>query len=81
MYEVIFKPNWEDLYQEKPNAIPSFGVRIKQDFNEICDNTYEIALSTLPEIPPWLFSTPEIDFSLAYNKKGSSDSVFLLGKF
>ena len=81
VYEIIFKPNYEDHYLRKPNMIPSFGVRIKQDFNEICDNTNEIAPSKLPEIPPWLFSTPEIDFSLANIKKGSSDSVFLLGKF
>ena len=68
VYHAMFKPNDEELYDRKPKIIPSVGIRIKQDLNKICSNENKIVKSTLPEIPPLWYSTPEINFRLALNK-------------
>ena len=78
---VIFNPNYEDLYANKPNTIPSFGIRIKAALQEICEDTTIISPQKHIEIPPWLVPPIEIDLSLAENKKDPSNAPTLVNKF
>ena len=81
VYETIFDPNYENLYQNKPNTIPSFGIRIKEDLSKICEDTNIIASSKLPETSPWTIPQINIDLTLTENKKDPSDAPNLINKF
>jgi len=76
-YECAFKPQYTRLYERKPKAIPTLGIRTKETFQQVFQRPDRIALETVPESPPWKIDRPEVDLSLKQHKKGStSDLVF-----
>ena len=81
VHDTIFRPNYENLYERKPNTIPSFGIRIKTALQEVCEDQTIIACTKLPEIPPWSIPHIDIDLSLTKTKKDPSDAPYLLNKF
>ena len=80
-YNVTFKPKNTLLYERKPNAIPSFGIRIKEALNKVCPDENQICLYKLSAIPPWRLCNPDVNLSLSQDKKGSIDPILFQSKF
>ena len=55
-HEVKFQPNYVDLYEQKPKAIKSFGIRISLEKH------------FTPNIPAWCANQPEMLFDLHSGK-------------
>ena len=64
-HQIIFYPNYGDLYANKPKMITPFGIRIKIALADVCQDINVIYLSKIIEIPPWTGPHIEIDLSLA----------------
>ena len=76
-FKVTFQPHISEdirqLYENKPRAIKSFGLRVKpllQSANIIQD---KIETHSVPEIPSWCIRIPIIDLSLHSEKKSKSN--------
>ena len=67
--DLVFNPKYADFYTSKPNAITSFGHRIRESFSQICPNTDSIAPFLFTPVPPWTIVKPTIDFFLTSHKK------------
>jgi ribonuclease HI len=80
-YERTFEPRNVNFYTSKPKAIKSFGIRIKDAFPQVCQNTDLIAPFVFPPFPPWKIVKPEIDLSLRRFKKCSTDELVFQSKF
>ena len=65
-YSSVFQPNYTVLFDAKPNAIPTLGLRLRQALAGSGINLNSIALHTLPSLPPWLLQPPGFDYTL-YN--------------
>ena len=78
LHSTIFNPNYALLHENKPNTIPSFGVRTKEALQEVCNNPNIIPQNEKPEIPPW---TAVVDLSLAADRENISEAPSLLNKF
>ena len=80
-HQIIFDPNYEDLYANKPNTIPPFGIRIKTALQEVCQDINVISPSKMMEIPPWTVPPVEIDLTLAENKKDPLEAPIQVNRF
>ena len=75
-HEVTFPPNYVDLYEQKPKAIKSFGIRIYH--LRICQSNHKILKKLFtPNIPAWCMKPPEILFDLHSGKKSESNPHIL----
>ena len=81
VHDTIFNPNYAPLYEKKPNTIPSFGIRIKESLQKVCNDPNIIAQNEIPEIPPWTLPSAVVDLSLTADKKDISEAPYLLNKF
>ena len=63
-YENVFEPQ----YENKANYIPSFGIRISSEFENMNLDLDSIAEFKIPDVPPWTFSQPRVLFSLHNDK-------------
>lgn len=78
-YNTVFRPNYVNLFQNKPNAIPTFGIRIAPVVKDAGIAVKNIKPHSTPDIPPWTLEQPNVDLSLHSDKKSSTDtSVFKL---
>jgi hypothetical protein len=66
VYSSDFQPNYTALFDAKPNAVPTLGLRLCQALSESCINLNCVAQRLIPSTPPWLFHTPGFDYTL-YN--------------
>ena len=80
-YDVTFNPRNTHFYESKPNAIRSFGLRIKDTLNGACPDLDQIAMCAVPKAPPWLLNRPNVNLSLATDKKGTTEPTVFLNKF
>jgi len=80
-HERTFTPPYTNFYSSKPRAIPSFGIRIKEDFPHVCPNPHNIAPFAVATTPPWRVVEPEIDLTLRQYKKGTTDELIFQAKF
>jgi ribonuclease HI len=80
-HERTFTPRYSNFYTSKPNAIPSFGIRIKEAFAQVCPRPDTIAQFGFPIIPPWTTVEPRIDLTLREYKKSSTDALVFQAKF
>ena len=51
-YDVVFNPQFYDLYDKKPSAIRSFGHRAEEDLSAACPQLDLIQTVSLPDDPP-----------------------------
>ena len=72
-HEVTFPPNYVDLYEQKPKAIKSFGIRISPLLESANIKPQNIEKHFTPNIPAWCIKTPEILFDLHSGKKSESN--------
>ena len=59
-HEVTFPPNYVDLYEQKPKAIKSFGIRISPLLESTKIKPQNIEKHFTPNIPAWCMKQPEI---------------------
>ena len=65
-YDSVFQQNFKSVFNIKPTAIPTLGIRMHQAIDETGVNLSRIAKYSLPVTPPWLFRRPGFDYTL-YN--------------
>ena len=53
----------------KPRVIPTFGIHVKETFEELDFNPDIIAKFPFPETPPWAYLTPMVNLTLSYASK------------
>ena len=80
-YEVTFHPRNGDFYERKPNAIHSFGFRIRGPLSEICPDVTRVIPCTVPSSPPWKLCQPVVNLSLTKDKKDCTDALLFRTKF
>ena len=61
-YEVTFPPNYVNLYEQKPKAIKSFGIRISPLLESAGIKPQNVEKHFTPNIPSWCIKPPEILF-------------------
>jgi hypothetical protein len=72
VYASVFQPNFKPLFEAKPNAIPTLGLRIQQSLTDSSLDLSCIAQFSLPTTPPWLLQQAHFDFTL-YNLGSKSN--------
>ena len=80
-YETVFEPQYKTLFENKPNMIPSLGIRISSEFenmNLYLDNIAEFKIS---DDPPWTVCQARVLFSLHKDKKSQTDPLVFRTKF
>ena len=80
-HEVTFPPNYVNLYEQKPKAIKSFGVRISPLLESANIKPQNIEKHFTPNIPVWCMKPPEILFDLHSGKKSESNPHILKDDF
>ena len=80
-HEVTFPPNYVDLYEQKPKAIKSFGIRISPLLESANIKPKNIEKHFTPNIPAWCMKPPEILFDLHSGKKSESNPHILKDDF
>ena len=78
-YASVFQPNFEPLFEAKPHAIPTLGLRMHQPLTDTGIDLSCIAQCSLPKTPPWLLLRPKFDFTLYSlgNKSDTSPDLYL----
>ena len=80
-HEVTFPPNYVNLYEQKPKAIKSFGIRISPLLESANIKPQNIEKHLTPNIPAWCMKPPEILFDLHSGKKSESNPHILKDDF
>ena len=80
-YNTVFRPNYFTLFQHKPNAFPTFGIRISPTLNSAGIKVRNIQSNSILNIPPWTCKQPEVLFTLTTDKKETTDSSIFRAKF
>ena len=80
-HEVTSPPNYIDLYEQKPKAIISFGIRILPPLESAGIKTQNFEKHFTPNIPAWCMKQPEILFDLHSGKKSESNPHILKDDF
>ena len=73
-YNTAFRPNYFTIFQNKPNAIPTFGIRIAPALNSAGIKVRNIQSNSILNISPWTIKQPEVLFTLTTDKKETTDS-------
>ena len=78
---VTFPPKYVNLYEQKPKAIKSFGIRISALLESTNIKPQNIEKHFTPNIPAWCMKPPEILFDLHSGKKSESNPHILKDDF
>ena len=80
-HEVTFPKFYVDLYEQKPKAIKSFGIRISPLLESAHIIPQNIEKHFTPNIPAWCVKQPELLFDLHSGKKSESNPHILKDDF
>ena len=84
-FKVTFPPHIPkgiiDLYENKPRAIKSFGLRIAPLLTSANINKDKIETHSVPETPSWCINKPKVILSLHSGKKSESNPHILKENF
>ena len=80
-HEVTFPPNYVDLYEQKPKAFKSFGIRISPLLEAANIKPQNVEKRFTPNIPSWCVKLPEMLFDLHSEKKSESNPHILKDDF
>ena len=84
-YKITFPPHISEdivnLYENKPNVVKSFGLRIQPLLTSAKINPNTIEENSVPEIPSWCIRKPSIVFSLHSGKKSETNPDLLKQDF
>ena len=75
---LVFRLNYFTFFQNKPNAIPTFGIRIASALHSAGIKIRNIQSNSILNIPSWTIKQPEV---LSTDKKETTDSSFFRAKF
>ena len=74
-YETVFEPQYKTLFENKPNMIPSFGIRISSEFENMNLDLDNIADFKISDVPPWTVCQPRVLFSSHIDRKSHTDPL------
>ena len=80
-YDVVFNPQYYDLYDKKPSAIRSFEHRVKDDLSAVCPQMDLIQTVSLPDDPARTIQKPQIDLCFTLQKKHLGDDCLFQSLF
>ena len=80
-HESTFPSNYMDLYEQKPKAIKSFGIRISPLLESANIKPQNIEKHFTPNIPAWCMKPPEKLFDLHSEKNSKSNPHILKDDF
>ena len=80
-FDTVFRPTYSEIFAIRPNAIPTFGLRIKDLIDEANINIETIRQATIPESPPWQLESPLIIYGLKTVKKVDTNPLVFQGLF
>ena len=80
-FDTVFRPKYSEIFAIRPNAIPTFGLRIKDLIDEANINIETIRQATIPESPPWQLESPLIIYGLKTVKKVDTNPLVFQGLF
>lgn len=80
-YHAVFQPNLMHLYEAKPNAIPTLGLRMKPYLTAAGIDTTMIAEIETTPIPSWRLATPLVNFEMAEMKKTQTNPLDYRDRF
>ena len=66
--DVVFNPQFYQLYDKTPSTIRSFGHRVEDNLSAVCPQTV-----SFPDDPPWTVQKPHIDLYHTQQKKHLGD--------
>ena len=78
---LFFRPNYFTIFQNKPNTIPTFGIRIAPALNSAGIKVRNIQANSILNIPPWTIKQPKVLFTLTTDKKETTNSSIFRTKF
>ena len=61
-YNTVFRPNFFSLFEKKPNAIRTFGIRIAPALTAAGIKVRNIKANSVIDTPPWTLNKPEFNF-------------------
>ena len=73
--------NIKTLFENKPNLIPSFGIRISSELENMNLDLDSIADFKISDVPLWTISQPCVLFSMHNDKKSQIDPLVFQTKF
>ena len=80
-FDTVFRPKYSEIFAIRPNAIPTFGLRIKDLIDEANINIETIRQATIPESQPWQLESPLIIYGLKTVKKVDTNQLVFQGLF
>ena len=80
-FDCVFKPKYVTLFERKPAMIPTFGLRIKPHLEDCNIDIESVATLAVPEIPPWLFTQPDIVFDMDKQNKSTTHPALFHEQF
>jgi len=70
-YDLIFNPQYTQIFERKTKAIPTFGIRVEHQLSGMTINLSTIAINRMSKVPPWIVKLPKVIFAMQVNKKSS----------
>ena len=80
-HNTVFRPNFFSLFENKPNAIPTFGIRIASALTAAGIKVRNIKANSVIDTPPWTLNKPEVNFSLTPIRKTTLIHSYLKPNF
>ena len=80
-YDIVFNPQYYDLYDKKPSAMRYFGHRVEEDLSAVCPQLDLIPTVSLPDDPSWTIQKPQTDLCLTHQKKHLGDDCLFHSLF
>jgi len=68
-FSAVFEPKYKTLYDNKPNVIPTFGIRTLPFLDSAKVDISKILNTIISETPPWLLKQPRVLFTLQDGKQ------------
>ena len=79
-HNTVFRPKFQTQFANKQNIIPSFGIRMKNTFQNSNIPIGKVSQSEVPDVPPWTLQQPKVLFDLHNSKKSTTDpQIFQIG--
>jgi len=71
-YNTVFSPKSKAPFSSNPNQIPTLGIRIAPELENISFKRNTVSRLSVPATPPWLLRRPAIDFTLHSSDKADT---------
>ena len=80
-HEDSFPPRYVDLYEQRPKAIKSFGIRISSPLESANVKPQNVERHFIPSLPAWCLKQPEVLFDLHSGKNSEPNPHILKDDF